>query len=99
MTIRKNITDNTVTLVVEGCIDTNTSPELQRVILETFRSAKQITLNMEKVQYVSSAGLRALLIGHKTAISKGGGMELFHVPPAVRAVLDSVGLSKVLVIR
>jgi len=44
-------------------------------------------------------GLRALLIGQKTAGSKGAVMELTNVAPAVKAVLDSVGFSKILTLR
>jgi anti-anti-sigma factor len=61
--------------------------------------AKKLTLDLEKVLYVSSAGLRAFLIGQKTAASKGAAMELTHVAPAVKTVLDSVGFSKILTIR
>ena len=99
MTITKNQNGDTVTLLVDGRVDTNTSPELQKAILEAFQGAKKLTLDLEKVLYVSSAGLRAFLIGQKTAASKGASMELIHVAPAVKNVLDSVGFSKILTIR
>lgn len=99
MTITKLQDGDGVTLQVEGRVDTNTSPELQAAILAAFQSAKTLTLDLEKVVYVSSAGLRALLIGQKTAGSKGAVMELVHVAPEVRAVLDSVGFSRILTLR
>lgn len=99
MTITKTQNGDAVTLLVEGRVDTNTSPELQKAILEAFQRAKNLTLDLEKVLYVSSAGLRAFLIGQKTAVSKGATMELIHVAPAVKTVLDSVGFSKILTIR
>lgn len=99
MTITKNQSGDAVTLFVDGRVDTNTSPELQKEILAAFQTAKTLTLDLEKVAYVSSAGLRALLIGQKTAASKGGAMELIHVTPTVKTVLDSVGFSSILTIR
>ena len=99
MTITKQQNGDVVTLLVDGRVDTNTSPELQKAILEAFQGAKTLILDLEKVVYVSSAGLRALLIGQKTASSKGASMELQHVVPAVKAVLDSVGFSKILTLR
>lgn len=99
MTITKLQDGSDVTLQVDGRVDTNTSPELQKAILEAFQSAKKLTLDLEKVVYVSSAGLRALLLGQKTAGSKGAAMELVHVAPTVKAVLDSVGFSKILTLR
>ena len=74
MTITKLQNGDAVTLQVDGRVDTNTSPELQKAILESFQSAKKLTLDLEKVVYVSSAGLRALLLGQKTASSKGASM-------------------------
>ena len=99
MTITKLQSGDAVTLQVEGRVDTNTSPELQKAILESFQSAAKLTLDLEKVVYVSSAGLRALLLGQKTAASKGAAMELIHVAPTVKTVLDSVGFSKILTLR
>ena len=99
MTIIKNVNGSEVTLVIEGRIDTNTSPELQKAILEAFQSAKLLKLDLEKVDYVSSAGLRAFLLGQKTAGSKGAVMELHHVAAQVKSVLDTVGFSKILTIR
>lgn len=99
MTITKNQNGDEVTLQIEGRVDTNTSPELQKAILAAFQVAKKLVLDMEKVVYVSSAGLRALLIGQKTAGSKGASMELLHVAAPVKAVLDSVGFSKILTLK
>ena len=99
MTITRQENGDQITLLVEGRVDTNTSPQLQQEILAAFQTAKLLTLDLEKVDYVSSAGLRALLIGQKTAGSKGAKMELLHVAPTVKAVLDSVGFTKILNLR
>lgn len=96
MTIVKTQDGDAVTLQIEGRVDTNTSPELQKAILDAFQTGKRLTLDLAQVVYVSSAGLRALLIGQKTANSKGATMCLTNVAPAVRSVLDSVGFSKIL---
>lgn len=98
MMIVKNVNGSEVTLAVEGRVDTNTSPALQKAILEAFQGAKLLKIDLEKVDYVSSAGLRAFLLGQKTAGSKGAAMELHHVAPTVKSVLDSVGFSKILTI-
>lgn len=99
MTIEKKQNGDNVTLLVEGRVDTTTSPQLQSAILGAFQSAKLLTIDLEKVAYVSSAGLRALLIGQKTASSKGASMELIHVAPAVKDVLDTVGFTQILTLR
>ena len=99
MTITKANNGDTVVLTVEGRVDTNTSPVLQKAILEAFQSVRNLTLDLGKVQYVSSAGLRALLIGQKTATSKGGSMELINVSEMVLSILDTVGFTDILTLR
>ena len=99
MTINKAINGDTVVLAIEGRVDTSTSPALQAAILEAFQGSKNLTLDFAKVPYISSAGLRALLIGQKTATSKGGSMELINVSEMVLSILDTVGFTDILTLR
>ena len=99
MTIAETRRESTVQLDVEGRVDTNTSPELQKRILQAFQKGNTVILNLEQVDYISSSGLRALLIGQKTAISKGGAMKLVHVREAVKKVFTMTGFSKMLTIE
>lgn len=99
MTIKVTKDGSSAVLAIEGRVDTNTSPQLQSEILKAFQSSKAVTLDFAAVPYISSAGLRALLIGQKTAASKGSAMELINVSPAVLSILESVGFAKILTIR
>ena len=94
--VREN---DVITISVEGRVDTNTSPELQDAILKSFQKVNQVILNFEQCTYVSSAGLRALLIGQKTANSKKGMMKLINVPDILRSVLQMSGFINILVIE
>ncbi len=86
-------------LMVDGRVDTNTSPQLQQAILNAFQKQKDVVVDSLNVPYISSAGLRALLIGQKTAASKGGSMKLTNVSDVVMNVLEMSGFSKILVIE
>lgn len=99
MTIDKQENGTTTTLFIEGRVDTNTSPMLQDAILAAFQNAKLLSLDFAKVAYISSSGLRALLIGQKTAASKGAKMELRNICPLVQEILDTVGFSSILTVR
>lgn len=99
MKITENRTEDTILLTVEGRVDTNTSPQLQERLLKAFQKGSRVILDFEQVEYVSSAGLRALLIGQKTANSKKGSMKLIHVQEAVQEVLDLSGFSAILTIE
>ena len=91
-------TGDTITIEIEGRVDTNTSPVLQNEILLSFQKLPMV-LDFEKTVYISSAGLRALLIGEKTAQSKQGSMVLKHVPEMVMSVLEMSGFAKILKIE
>lgn len=88
-----------IQLSVEGKVDTITAPQLQQAILTAFQKAKNVVLDMEQVGYMSSAGLRALLLGTKTASSKGGSLTLIHVQDAVMQVFKVTGFSNILKIE
>lgn len=77
-------------------MDTLSAPQLQAAILQAFQSEKKVTLDFSGVPYISSAGLRALLIGQKTATAKGGSMMLRNVSEMVMNVLDMSGFSNIL---
>lgn len=86
-------------LLVEGRVDTNTSPQLQQAILNAFQKKSDVVVDFLNVPYISSAGLRALLIGQKTAASKGGSMKLTNVSDVVMNILEMSGFSKILKIE
>lgn len=85
-----------IRLLVEGRIDVTTSPKLQAQILNCFQKKNELVLDFLNVEYISSAGLRALLIGQKTAMSKRGSMKLVNVNDTVMHVLKMSGFQKIL---
>lgn len=99
MNITENKINDTIVLSIEGRIDTNSSTQLQAKILQAFQKAKNLELDFEQADYITSAGLRALLIGQKTAASKGGTMKLLHVKPMIMNVFQMSGFAKILTIE
>lgn len=99
MTITETKAEGRIQLNVDGRIDTNTSPQLQKAILQAFQKGNAVILDLEKVEYISSSGLRALLIGQKTANSKGGSMKLLHVCDSVMKVFKMTGFASMLTIE
>lgn len=85
-----------IRLLVEGRVDTNTSPMLQQEILNSFQKNQNLVVDFLNVPYISSAGLRALLIGQRTAASKEGSLKLVNVSELVREVMDMTGFSSIL---
>ncbi|MBR5420215.1 MAG: STAS domain-containing protein [Lachnospiraceae bacterium] len=96
MRITENRENEIIVLAVEGRVDTNTSPELQDRILKSFQKGNELIMDFEELEYISSAGLRALLLGHKTAMSKGGSMTIRNVNEDVMEIFEDTGFSDIL---
>ena len=95
MTINETLGEEKLVISVEGRVDTNTSPELQDAILKGFQRSNDLELDFKELDYISSAGLRALLLGHKTALSKGGSMIITHVNEDVMEIFEDTGFDGV----
>ncbi len=95
MTVNETRVDEKVILAVEGRVDTNTSQELQDAILRAFQKSNNLELDFTELDYISSAGLRALLLGHKTAASKGGSMVIKNANEDVMEIFEDTGFSDV----
>ena len=96
MNISETRSGDVIQIKIDGRVDTTTSPQLQNAILQAFQKGSKLVLDFSGVEYVSSAGLRALLIGQKTANSKGGSMTLVQVADAVLQVFKMSGFSGIL---
>ncbi len=88
-----------VQLNVSGKIDALAATEFQNAILKGFQKSANVVLDMKEVPYISSAGLRGLMIGQKTASSKGGRFTLINVTDPVQDILRVTGLNKALTIQ
>ena len=98
MKINKELKDGNLTLSIEGEINSFTAPELEEVIKNDLNGVKSLIFDFEKVIYLSSAGLRILLVSQK-AMNKQGKMVLRHVNHSVMEVLEITGFSNILEIE
>jgi len=98
MTISKTQDNGKVTFTLNGRLDTTTAPNLQNVLIPAFDEAKEIKLDFSQLDYVSSAGLRVLLMGQKTAKIKSVPMTLCDVSEDILEVLEMTGFSDMLTI-
>ena len=96
MTILERSDGSVINLIIEGRIDANTSAKLQEAILKAFKENKDLVLDFALVPYLSSAGLRALLIGQKTAMSKQRRFSIINASGVALQVIQSVGFHKVI---
>ena len=95
MNISKTWEGKTLTVALEGRLDTMTSPELSAEFDQSLNDADQLIVDCSKLEYISSAGLRTFLTAHKTMSAKGG-MKLINVNEIVMEVLGVTGLTDIL---
>lgn len=88
--------ESTLTLVLDGRLDTVTAPELQAAIDEQINGISNIIMDCKDLAYISSAGLRVLLTARKTI---QGDLILNNVTPSVQDVLEITGFVDILTIE
>ncbi len=99
MEVKELKKEDRITLEISGRVDATNSNVLQNAILLAFQKMKTVELDFENVQYIASAGLRALMIGQKTAMSKGGTMIVRNVGDMVMEVFEMTGFVDILTIE
>ncbi len=74
-----------------GDLDGNTAPNVQAQILPLALPNAKMILDMSKVSYMSSAGLRMLLVMYRTIISKSGKVVLVGLSEDIRDTMSMTG--------
>ena len=98
MDIKKTKNDTTLTLAIQGRIDTTTAPQLEAELRSDIDGVTELDLDFTGVEYISSAGLRVLLSAQKL-MSRQGKMVLSHVNESVMEVFEVTGFSDILTIE
>ena len=98
MNIKKSQNAGTLNVAIEGRLDTTTAPELEAELKASLDGVTALVFDMEKLQYISSAGLRVLLSAQK-AMMKQGEMKLIHVNETVMEIFEVTGFSDILSIE
>jgi len=98
MTITRKMEGDKLELALEGRLDTTTAPELEKEIADSIADVKDLTLDLEKLVYISSAGLRVLLSAQKR-MNQQGSMVICNVSEEIMEIFEVTGFSDILTIR
>ena len=99
MTITENKTANSLELVIAGRLDTGTAPELEAKLKQIAKDTQTLYLNLQNVQYISSAGLRVVLLAHKLMLPTGGKMIIRSPSAFCKQVLEATGMDSILTVE
>ncbi len=98
LNINKTMENGKAVYYLDGRLDTVTAPELEKDLKETLSGVTELELDFEKLEYISSAGLRVLLSAQKT-MAKQGGMKVTHVDGPIMEIFEVTGFSDILTIE
>ena len=95
MNIEQNRNGNALTLALKGRLDTMTAPQLEAALKEALPGVEALTFDLEKLDYISSAGLRVLLSAQKT-MNKQGTMKVIHANDMIMEIFEVTGFADIL---
>ena len=98
MNIVKKQNGSELTIALEGRLDTTTSPQLENELRTALNGVTEFALDLDKLDYISSAGLRVLLSAQKT-MNKQGNMEILNVKPEIMEIFEVTGFVDILTIQ
>ena len=94
MTLNRNRNENTLTVVVEGRLDTTTAPQLEAELKESLQGITTLVIDMSALQYISSAGLRVLLSAQKV-MNKQGEMKVAGASETIMEIFEVTGFNDI----
>ena len=98
MIITKKLNGDKLNIALEGRLDTMTAPDLEKELKESLADVKDLTIDMSKLEYISSAGLRTLLMAKKTLHNKGN-VVIVNANDIVKEVFEVTGFDSLLDIQ
>ena len=98
MKIEKTQNEKKLVVALSGRLDTTTAPQLERELKERLDDITELVIDLDALDYISSAGLRVLLSVYKTMRSKGS-MKIANANELVQEVFEVTGFSSFLPIE
>ena len=98
MTIEKKLNNGELTVSLEGRLDTVTAPSLEEELKANLDGVQNLILDFQALEYISSAGLRVILMAQKT-MNKQGNMVVRNVNETIAEVFEITGFADMLTIE
>ena len=96
MNIIKKAEGEALTLALEGRLDTITSPQLDEALDASTERVTDLTLDLQELTYISSAGLRVLLRALKKMNAGGGKLHVTTVNDTIMEIFEVTGFAEIL---
>ena len=85
------LTAHTTTVRLSGSLDTSTAPELESQLATVLAGpVKELVFDLERLTFVSSAGLRVIASARKLLRERGGVASFVNLQPQIQEVFDII---------
>jgi len=98
MSIRTRTLNDITVLELEGTIDSKTVPDIQAEVISATSDKSKVILDMSGVDYLSSAGLRMLLLVYRQIKARNGNIALVGLSEEIKDIMSNTGFIKFFVI-
>ena len=98
MTINKEMNGTELRVALNGKLDTTTAPQLEDELKPSLSGVTELVFDFEKLDYISSAGLRVLLSAQKK-MSNAGSMKIVNVNEIISEIFEVTGFSDILTVE
>ena len=99
MEVSTTVDGASATMALSGKLTVATAPLLEAAFAELPAGATDVVLDLSRLSYVASAGLRVIVSNDKALRKNGGKLRLAHPNDEVMGVLDTTGLVEILSIE
>lgn len=100
MEIKTSRSNQNLIISLTGRLDTMTSPQLEEEINHSdLDGIETVTLNLRELEYISSAGLRVVIMLYKNLEKLGGKLRLVNVNDMVMEIFSMTGMTDFLEIE
>ena len=93
MNITRKDEDGRIILKPEGWLDVQTTPELH-AYMEEIPAVKELVFDFEKLEYISSAGVREVVAAYRKQQEEGGSFRVINVSPDLMDVFSMTGINR-----
>ena len=98
LTTNKSIENGTATFALNGWLDTTTAPQFEQDLKGSLEGVSLVILDLNDLEYISSAGLRTLLAAQKR-MEKQGDMVIRNANESIMEIFEVTGFSDILTIE
>lgn len=96
MEVKSTVIEGVTVLTPTGRVNTSTAKAFETSVMDAINASKKIAIGFNEINYISSAGLRVVLMAGKKLQASGGVLVLINMPEKIFALFKMSGFDKIL---